>query len=105
MNLAMSHLVAPFLLLTDSYKASHYQLYPEALSMTAYGEFRAGYDKDKVDTRIVFYGIRYLIEQYISKPFTLQDVEQASAFFATHNAGGTPYPFPKDLFIKVQGLI
>eukprot|EP00967_Tisochrysis_lutea_P026941 scaffold31153_cov22-Tisochrysis_lutea.AAC.2 len=44
-----------------------------------YGEFRAGYNKDKVDTRIVSYGLRYFIEQYVSKRWTLEDVERADA--------------------------
>lgn len=46
-----------------------------------YGEFRAGYNKDKVDTRIVSYGLRYFIEQYVSKRWTLEDVERADAFY------------------------
>jgi Nicotinamide phosphoribosyltransferase, N-terminal domain len=91
----------PIALLTDSYKTSHFKLYPDALKMVAYGEFRAGYDKDTTDTRCVFYGIRYIIENYVHVKHTLQDVELASAFFETHNAGGTTFPFPKDLFIKV----
>ena len=42
------------------------------------------------------------IENYLAKKWTLQDVEQAEVFFATHNAGFTPFPYPKDLFIKVN---
>eukprot|EP00842_Homolaphlyctis_polyrhiza_P004335 jgi/Hompol1/4902/HPOL_004012-RA len=95
----------PLPLLTDSYKAAHPYLYPEALKMVAYGEFRSSFEKDKHDSRIVFYGIRYIIENYVSKKFTMQDVLQAEAFFATHNAGATPFPFPKDLFVKVQKQI
>jgi nicotinamide phosphoribosyltransferase len=68
--------------------------------MSAYGEFRCGYDKDAADQRIVFYGIRYIIENYIAKRFTVEEVEQADLFFQTHNAGATAYPFPKDLFLK-----
>lgn len=46
-----------------------------------YGEFRCGYAKDASDTRMVAYGIRYLIENYISKPWTLEDVERADTFY------------------------
>jgi nicotinamide phosphoribosyltransferase len=46
-----------------------------------YGEFRVGYQKDMIDTRIVAYGIRYLIENYIAKQWTLEDVERADVFF------------------------
>jgi nicotinic acid phosphoribosyltransferase len=68
--------------------------------MVAYGEFRTGYDNDLVDQRMVFYGIRYLVDNYISVQYTLQDVQDAEDFLQTHNVGGTKYPFPKDLFIK-----
>ena len=46
-----------------------------------YGEFRNGFAKDKVDTRIVSYGLRYFIEQYVSKRWTLEDVERADIFY------------------------
>ena len=32
-----------------------------------YGEFRNGYGRDKADTRLVFHGIRYLVENYLSR--------------------------------------
>ncbi|KAI8913558.1 nicotinate phosphoribosyltransferase family-domain-containing protein [Gorgonomyces haynaldii] len=96
----MAQFGIPLGLLTDSYKTTHYKLYPEAQKMVAYGEFRGGYDKDIEDTRIVFYGMRYIIDNYIAKQYTVQDVEEASKFFETHNSGGTQFPFPKDLFLK-----
>lgn len=68
--------------------------------MVAYGEFRKPYEKDSQDQRLVFYGIRYIIENYIHKKFTVEDVEQAAVFFEHHNAGATKFPFPKDLFLK-----
>jgi len=46
-----------------------------------YGEFRVGYEKDKEDTRIVAYGIRYLIDNYIAKRWTMEDVERADLFY------------------------
>ena len=94
----------PLALLTDSYKISHKFLYPESRKMVAYGEFRAGYDKDKIDTRLVYYGIRYIIEHYVAIKYTEADVEMAASFFETHNVGATPFPFPKDLFIKVLSV-
>ncbi|KAG9288193.1 hypothetical protein G9A89_020499 [Geosiphon pyriformis] len=90
----------PLFLLADSYKAVHAFLYPEAQKAVAYGEFRKGFDGDKQDTRFIFYGIRYIIENYIAVKWTREDVELAEKFFATHNAGFTNYPFPKDLFLK-----
>lgn len=37
-----------------------------------YGEFRQGYDKDTKDTRLVFYGLRYILEHYVARRWTLQ---------------------------------
>lgn len=90
----------PLSILTDSYKASHFKLYPPGLQeLMAYGEFRSSFEKDTKDERILFYGIRYIIENYIAKPWTIQDVERASDFFKCHNLG-SEFPFPKDLFLK-----
>ncbi|KAF9278416.1 hypothetical protein BGZ68_008588 [Mortierella alpina] len=97
----MTPLNIPFAVLTDSYKITHPFIYPRAQKMVAYGEMRQAYDKDPNDNRIVFYGIRYLIENYIAKKWSLQDVAQAEVFFSTHNAGFTGFPFPKDLFLKI----
>ena len=44
--------------------------------MSAYGEFRQPFEKDLKDQRIVFAGIRYLVENYISQQITVQDVKQ-----------------------------
>lgn len=89
----------PIAILTDSYKLSHPDAYPEAKEMVAYGEFRKPYPGMN-DERIVFYGIRYVIENYLEKQWTVKDVEDAELFFSTHNVAGTAYPFPKDLFLK-----
>jgi nicotinic acid phosphoribosyltransferase len=90
----------PLSVCTDSYKAGHFSMYPEAQKMVAYGEFRKPFEGDKHDKRFVFYGIKYLVETYLNRQWTKQDVENAERFYATHNAGYTPYPFPKDLFLK-----
>jgi len=90
----------PLSVLTDSYKASHFLMYPDAQMMVAYGEFRASFAKDPEDSRFVFYGMRYIVENYLEVPWTEHDVEAAARFYATHNAGFTPFPFPKDLFLK-----
>ena len=46
-----------------------------------YGEFRQGFDKDKEDTRILFYGLRYVLESYLHRQWTVKDVEQGDVFF------------------------
>ena len=90
----------PLPLLTDSYKSCHFKLYPKDLRMMmAYGEFRTSFGKDAQDERILFYGIRYIIENYIAKRWTASDVKKASDFFKCHNLN-QEFPFPADLFRK-----
>ena len=46
-----------------------------------YAEFRNGFDKDTEDARLVFYGMRYLLEAFIARQWSQQDVDRAAAFF------------------------
>lgn len=85
MSISFGGLSIPLAVLTDSYKTTHYALYPSANKMIAYGEFRSSYNNDKIDHRIVFYGIRYVIENYVAKQWTEQDVQKTDLFFKTHN--------------------
>ena len=86
--------------MADSYKASHYLQYPPAQLMVAYAEFRSPFDHDLTDTRFVWYGIRYVVEHYIQRQWTVEDVGDAARFYSTHNAGGTAMPFPRELFLR-----
>ncbi len=87
----------PISVLTDSYKAGHFIQYPEAKLMVAYGEFRKPYEGLHDDERLVWYGIRYIVENYLHRKWTMEDVEKAEKFYSTHNAGFTKYPFPTEL--------
>jgi hypothetical protein len=49
----------PLAVLSDSYKATHFMMYPESEKMVAYSEFRAPYAGQKEDHRFVFFGIRF----------------------------------------------
>ena len=69
--------------------------------MTAYGEFRRGFEGDAEDTRVLFYGMRYVVDTFVARRWTREDVERADAFFSQHAAPANgPYPFPKDLFLR-----
>lgn len=74
------------LLDTDSYKSSHWLQYPpNTTSMFSYVESRGGkYDKT------VFFGLQYLLREYLSKTITMEMVEEAKAFYAAH---GEPFPY------------
>jgi nicotinamide phosphoribosyltransferase len=71
------------------------------LSSVQYGEFRTGYEKDTEDTRLVWYGIRYIIEHFVMRQWTLRDIELADAFYSSHMAPTfTEFPYPRDIFLK-----
>ena len=93
-------LPVPISIMADSYKPSHYMMYPDCQEMIAYGEFRAPMNGDKKDTRFVCYGMRYIVERYLMHQWTQHDLDMAEKFYSTHNVGGQAFPFPRDLFSK-----
>ena len=72
------------LLNTDSYKASHWLQYPpNTTSVFSYIESRGGkYNKT------VFFGLQIFLKEYLSKPVTMEDIEEAANFYAAH---GEPF--------------
>jgi hypothetical protein len=52
-----------------------------------YGEFRKGFQvqngkHDQDDTRLIFYGIRYIVETFLCKKWTQQEVDNADKFYS-----------------------
>jgi nicotinamide phosphoribosyltransferase len=75
------------LLKTDSYKYSHWLQYPpKTNTVFSYIESR-GSDKD-LFPNAVFYGLQIFLKEYLSKPFTLADIDQAEKFAKLH---GEPF--------------
>lgn len=72
------------LLNTDSYKASHTFQYPPGTEYVySYIESRGGaYD------RTVMFGLQIFLKEYLSKPITLADIEEADEFWKAH---GEPF--------------
>jgi nicotinamide phosphoribosyltransferase len=159
-------LECPLTAMADSYKAGHHLMYPDAVEMSAYGEFRKPFQvfKDKIDpglverlkeqlkkdaangmktsrnisslqtdsvkeieqtvnsaidktmnefsrstdlindSRIVFYGLRYYIQQFLTRGITEEDIRRSEKFYSEHNMGGTPVSFPKKLFSRIEEL-
>lgn len=89
----------PVLLDTDSYKLSHAAMYPDAQRMTAYFTFRGPFSPS--DHRIVYYGMRHLYETLLARKITWADIEAADAYLAKHAAGGLPFDYPRDLWVRV----
>ena len=51
-----------------------------------YGEFRRGFrldggGHDVADTRLVFYGVRYIVDSYLARRWTREDVAAAARFY------------------------
>ncbi len=69
---------------TDSYKSSHWLQYPPgATNLFNYLESRGGQFK-----KTVFFGLQYILKEYLSKPVTVYDVMEAQSFFMAH---GVPF--------------
>lgn len=69
---------------TDSYKASHWLQYPpNTTAMYSYLESRGG--KYPIT---VFFGLQYILKQYLAHPIESWMVEEAATFFAAH---GVPF--------------
>ena len=85
------------LLRTDSYKASHWLQYPTGSSRVhSYIESRGG-----AFSATVFFGLQAYLKEYLSRPVSRDDVEEAAAIYAAHGE-----PFNRagwDLLIERHG--
>lgn len=88
----------PRLIKTDSYKAGHFRMYQPHRYMTAYMEARKGYPGMN-DNRIVHAGIQYSIDNFLTTPITMNDIQEAEEFYNTHGVMRSPYPWPRDLLV------
>ncbi|MEM0900665.1 MAG: nicotinate phosphoribosyltransferase [Pseudomonadota bacterium] len=70
---------------TDSYKYSHFAQYPpETAAISAYIESRRGGDCENV----LFFGLQMFLKEYLSKPVTREDIDEADAMVTAH---GLPF--------------
>lgn len=69
---------------TDSYKASHFLQYPTGTQVvSSYIESRGGQFP-----QTLFFGLQAFIKEYLLKPVTTADIDEAEALFAAH---GVPF--------------
>lgn len=69
---------------TDSYKTSHFQQYPEQTRfISSYVESRGG-----VYPETVFFGLQAFLKEYLSRPITTADIDEADAICSAH---GVPF--------------
>ena len=72
---------------TDSYKVSHYLQYPPGTEIVnSYIEARGSVYPDIKKT--VFFGLQAYLKEYLSKPITQQDIDEAEEIYAAH---GEPF--------------
>lgn len=68
------------LLLTDSYKVTHWRQYPPGTTRVhSYFESRGGEYPE-----VVFFGLQYYLKAYLRKSILRADIDEAEAFFAAH---------------------
>ncbi|MDD5318679.1 MAG: nicotinate phosphoribosyltransferase [Candidatus Pacebacteria bacterium] len=75
------------LLMTDSYKVSHYRQYPKGTNkIYSYLEARTGGEYAEV----MFFGLQYILKRYLtSQVVTQQKIDQAEALFKAHFGDAT----------------
>jgi nicotinamide phosphoribosyltransferase len=77
--------LANLILNTDSYKFSHYLQYPpETRAISSYVEARGHSEQPEV----LFFGLQMFLKEYLSKPVTMADIEEAEAIVTAH---GLPF--------------
>lgn len=102
------------LLIIDSYETDRMYQYPDdAAELSSYLSFRrtmpsitpsderAGFVPRNDDPRMLFFGVRYIVETFFAKKITHEFIDEAVSFFSTHGPGFTPYPFPEAEFRRV----
>lgn len=68
------------LLLTDSYKVTHWKQYPEnTTNVYSYYESRGG-----AFDHTIFFGLQYILEKYLMQRISWQDIEDAERIFEQH---------------------
>lgn len=77
-------LLSNIILLTDSYKSSHYWQYPaKTTRVYSYIESRGG-----ESNAVVFFGLQHFLKRYFLTPITAKDIDQAERVFTQH---GLPF--------------
>ena len=74
-----------FIIDSDSYKSSHFLQYPAGTQyISSYIESRKGGKWDET----VFFGLQYFLIEYLTKPITMYDIDEAEELITAH---GEPF--------------
>lgn len=85
---------------TDAYQASHYLQIPPGMEnfQVSQGIFRTS--PTSYNTRIIHMGTTCFVREFLNDPITMKDIENSEKFWSTFYLG-KPYPFPKEMFVRV----
>ena len=68
------------ILLSDSYKVTHWKQYPQGTTnVYSYFESRGGQFKDTT-----FFGLQYIMDRYLTHPVTMADIDEAEELYSQH---------------------
>ena len=80
-------------LLSDSYKYSHYLQYPDnAINTYSYAEARSLKNYDKT----LFFGLQMMWKKYFAAPITIEEVNEAEMYAEAHGV-----PFNRNGWLKI----
>jgi len=84
------------LLLTDSYKVTHWVQYPkDSATVYSYFESRGGKHKE-----IVFFGLQYFLKRYLAGVVvTKEKIDEAEMIYKAHFGAGSSFPRDKWMYI------
>lgn len=97
----MRPFLTPWPLNVDAYQAGHFTMIPPGMEdfQCSQAIFRKPLFPD--DHRIISAGMAPFVALELQTPITQADIDEADWFYNDFNAGGTVYPWPKEIFQRV----
>lgn len=89
----------------DAYQAGHFEIVPPAmldgqLSQQIFRRPLTFLGSD-ADLRLVSGGVSRFVNRFLTRPVTQYDIDEGDWLYKDFNAGGKPYPWPKEMFERV----
>lgn len=89
----------------DAYQATHFQQIPPGMEnfQLSQGIYRKPlpFGGERTDQRVVSAGVAPFISQFLDQVITAEDIEEGRWFYQDFNAGGTPFPWPQEMFERI----
>ena len=95
----------PLPLRADAYTIGSTHVSPEAMERSVYHIVaRKGMNKIHPfakDSRLIFCGLRTILEQIVNEPITLKDIEESDEFIKTFHTGKYNFRWNKDMWVRI----